>query len=55
MIVLILEACNSNSIALVITPDGIRRPVAVSVIAFILSLTGNLLIKDKIIRNGRME
>jgi len=47
-----LEACNSNSIALVITPDGIRRPVAVSVIAFILSLTGNLLIKDKITRNG---
>ena len=47
-----LNACNSNSIALIITPDGIRRPVAVSVIAFILSLTGNLLIKDKITRNG---
>ena len=48
-----LEACNSNSIALVITPDGIRRPVAVSVMAFILSLTGNMFIKDRITRNGQ--
>ena len=48
-----LEACNSNSIALVITPDGIRRPVAVSVMAFILSLTGNMLTKDRITRNGK--
>ena len=47
-----LETCNNNSIALVITPDGIRRPVAVSVIAFMLSLTGNMLIKDKLTRNG---
>jgi len=48
-----LEACNSNSIALVITPDGIRRPVAVSVMAFILSLTGNMLTKDRITRSGK--
>ena len=50
-----LEACNDNSIALVITPDGIRRPVAVSVMAFILSLTGNMFIKDKITRNGEWD
>ena len=50
-----LDACNDNSIALVITPDGIRRPVAVSVMAFILSLTGNMFIKDKITRNGEWD
>ena len=47
-----LDACNDNSIALVITPDGIRRPVAVSVLAFMLSLTGNMLIKDQLTRKG---
>ena len=50
-----LDACNANSIALVITPDGIRRPVAVSVIAFILSLTGNMFVKDRITRNGQWD
>ena len=46
-----LDACNDNSIALVITPDGIRRPVAVSVMAFILSLTGNMFMCMAILGN----
>ena len=47
-----VDACTNNAIALVITPDGVRRPVAVSVIAFMLALTGNMLIKDRIARQG---
>ncbi len=35
-----VEACTKAGIALVITPDGVRRPVAVSVIALMLALTG---------------
>ena len=33
-------------IALVITPDGVRRPVAVSIITLMLALAGKLMIKD---------
>jgi hypothetical protein len=39
-------------IPLVITPDGVRRPVAVSIITLLLALTGKLLIKDKLTRGG---
>ena len=47
-----INACNDNGIALVITPDGIRRPVAVAVMTFMLALTGKLFIKDQITRQG---
>jgi phosphoglycerate dehydrogenase-like enzyme len=47
-----VEACSANGIALTITPDGVRRPVAVSIIAFMLALTGKMLIKDRITRQG---
>jgi D-3-phosphoglycerate dehydrogenase len=47
-----LQACTANDCALVITPDGVRRPVAVSVITFMLALTGKLLIKDRLTRAG---
>src|ERR1700741_53385 len=45
-----VPACTEAGIALVITPDGVRRPVAVSIIAFMLALTGKMLIKDKLTR-----
>jgi D-3-phosphoglycerate dehydrogenase len=32
------------------TPDGIRRPVAVSIITFMLALTGKLMVKDQLTR-----
>ena len=38
-----VKACTDAGIALVITPDGVRRPVAVSVITLMLALTGKLL------------
>lgn len=47
-----VPACTANDIALCITPDGVRRPVAVSIITFILALTGKLLVKDKLARQG---
>lgn len=47
-----VKACTDAGIALVITPDGVRRPVAVSVITFMLALTGKLLTKDALTRKG---
>jgi D-3-phosphoglycerate dehydrogenase len=47
-----VQACTDNGCALAITPDGVRRPVAVSIIAFMLALTGKLFAKDRITRQG---
>jgi D-3-phosphoglycerate dehydrogenase len=47
-----VPACTANDIALAITPDGVRRPVAVSIITFILALTGKLMVKDRLARKG---
>jgi len=47
-----VEACTRAGIAVAITPDGVRRPVAASILTFILALAGNLFIKDKLVRQG---
>jgi len=47
-----VPACSANDCALVITPDGVRRPVAVSILTLIFALTGNLMIKDRLARQG---
>jgi phosphoglycerate dehydrogenase-like enzyme len=47
-----IEACTEAGIALVITPDGVRRPVAVSIITLMLALTGKLMAKDRLTREG---
>ncbi len=47
-----VPACTASDIALVITPDGVRRPVAVSIITFMLALTGKMMVKDKLARKG---
>jgi phosphoglycerate dehydrogenase-like enzyme len=47
-----VPACTDAGIPLVITPDGVRRPVAVSIITLMLALTGKLFIKDKLTRGG---
>jgi phosphoglycerate dehydrogenase-like enzyme len=47
-----VAACTRNGIALCITPDGVRRPVAVSILTFILALTGKLMVKDGLTREG---
>jgi phosphoglycerate dehydrogenase-like enzyme len=47
-----LDACTAGGIAVSNTPDGVRRPVAVSVIAFLLALTGRMFEKDRLARMG---
>jgi phosphoglycerate dehydrogenase-like enzyme len=47
-----VPACTEAGIALVITPDGVRRPVAVSIITFMLALTGKMMVKDRLARGG---
>jgi phosphoglycerate dehydrogenase-like enzyme len=47
-----VKACTDHGCALVITPDGVRRPVAVSIITFMLALTGKLVAKDRLTRSG---
>lgn len=47
-----VAACNENAVALTITPDGVRRPVAVSILTMILALSGRLLEKERVAREG---
>jgi phosphoglycerate dehydrogenase-like enzyme len=47
-----VEACTRAGIALVITPDGVRRPVAVSIITLMLALAGKIMVKDRLTREG---
>jgi D-3-phosphoglycerate dehydrogenase len=47
-----VDACTENGVAAVITPDGVRRPVAASILTLILALTGKLFVKDRITRLG---
>ncbi len=47
-----VDACTQAGIALVITPDGVRRPVAVSIVTLMLALTGKLMIKDRLAREA---
>jgi phosphoglycerate dehydrogenase-like enzyme len=48
-----VNALTEAGIALVITPDGVRRPVAVSILTLILALTGKLMIKDRLTREAQ--
>jgi phosphoglycerate dehydrogenase-like enzyme len=47
-----VNAMTEAGLPAVITPDGVRRPVAVSVITFILALSQKLLVKDRLCREG---
>lgn len=47
-----LEACTRAGIAVTITPEGVRRPVAVSVLTLMLALAGRLVQKDRLTRQG---
>ena len=48
-----VDACSEAGIGVVITPDGVRRPVAVTILTFILALAGKLFDKDKLTRQGQ--
>jgi len=46
-------ACTRHGVAVTITPDGVRRPVAASAMTFVLALSHKLLAKDRLTRGGR--
>jgi D-3-phosphoglycerate dehydrogenase len=48
-----LGACTERNIAVYITPTAVMRPVAESVVLFILALSHNLVFKDRLVRQGR--
>ena len=48
-----LDACTENGVLVTITPDGVRRPVATSIMAYLLALSHKLLYKDRLTRAGR--
>lgn len=48
-----VPACTEAGVALTITPDGVRRPVAASVLALLLALAHRLADKDRLVRENR--
>lgn len=48
-----LDACTESGVLVTITPDGVRRPMAASIMAFILALSMKMVIKDRMTRDGR--
>jgi D-3-phosphoglycerate dehydrogenase len=48
-----VNACTESDVLLTITPDGVRRPVAVSALALLMALSHRLLAKDRLTRQGR--
>jgi len=47
-----LDACTEHGIAVFITPGGVVRPVAESILLFVLALSHNLVVKDRLVRTG---
>ncbi len=50
-----VAACTRNNVLLTITPNGVRRPVAVSALALMLALSHRLIAKDRLTREGRWK
>lgn len=48
-----VDACTQRGVVVTITPDGVRRPVAVAAITYVLALSQRLLTKDRLTREGR--
>jgi phosphoglycerate dehydrogenase-like enzyme len=48
-----VAACTQHDVLLTITPSGVRRPVAVSALSLLLALSHQLLVKDRLTREGR--
>ena len=47
-----VAACTAAGVALTITPDAVRRPVAVAAMTLLLALASKLPIKDRLARQG---
>jgi len=48
-----LNACTDRGIAVYITPQGVVRPVAESIVLLVLALSHRLIQKDRMVRQGR--
>ncbi|MBL8534501.1 MAG: dehydrogenase [Betaproteobacteria bacterium] len=48
-----VQACTDNGVLLTIVPEGVRRPVAASVMLYVLALAHRLVLKDRLVRDGR--
>jgi phosphoglycerate dehydrogenase-like enzyme len=48
-----LDACTAHDVAVYITPAGVVRPIAESIVLFVLALSHNLTRKDRLVREGR--
>jgi phosphoglycerate dehydrogenase-like enzyme len=48
-----LRACTENDIAVYITPEGVVRPMAESIVLFVLALSHDLVRKDRMVREGK--
>src|SRR5258708_23466184 len=48
-----VAACTEKGVMLTITPDGVRRPEAASVVGFVLALAHRMFLKDRLTREGR--
>ena len=48
-----VAACAAKGILVTNTPIAIRRPVAVAALTLIFALSGRLIIKDRLVREGR--
>jgi D-3-phosphoglycerate dehydrogenase len=48
-----VPACTAAGVPVTITPDGVRRPVAVAALTLLLALAHRLLAKDALVRTGR--
>jgi phosphoglycerate dehydrogenase-like enzyme len=48
-----LAACTEHDIAVYITPQGVIKPIAESIVLFVLALSHHLVRKDRMIREGR--
>jgi phosphoglycerate dehydrogenase-like enzyme len=47
------EALTAHDVALAITPNAVRRPVAEAILAYIFALTTNLTLQDRLVREGK--
>ncbi|HWE62863.1 MAG TPA: NAD(P)-dependent oxidoreductase, partial [Chloroflexota bacterium] len=47
-----LDACTAHDVCVFITPNGVRRPVAVAILTFLLALTLRVRAKDTLVRRG---
>ncbi|MFJ4171576.1 2-hydroxyacid dehydrogenase [Paenarthrobacter sp. NPDC089714] len=48
-----VAACTRHGVVLTNTPDAVRRPVADAAVALLFALAHNLVVKDRLVREGR--